>query len=150
MDAFADLKTKLTVPPILALPDVDKGFHLRTDASNVGVGAVILQYEDGIPKPIAYASRKLSNSEKNYSAIEKECLAMVWAIGKFKFYLYGKSFTIETDHQPLVFIKNFKGTNSRIMRWALNLQSHKFQIMYIKGKDNIGADLLSRLPRNEH
>ena len=79
-----------------------------------------------------------------YSTVERECLAIVWGIHKFRYYLYGKKFILETDHRPLVYLETFKGNNGRLMRWALALQPYNFQIVYISGTENHGADLLSR------
>ena len=131
-------------PPLLRVPDLSKKVCLRVDASNVGLGAVLLQYWENIPQPVFYASRKLLPRERNYSAIEKECLALVWAVEKFRYYLYGQEFLIETDHRPLVYMRNFKGKNSRLIRWALSLQPFNFTIVHIPGSDNHGADVLSR------
>ena len=130
----------------MKLPDISKPFILQTDASDGGIGAVLLQLEDevGIKLPVAYASRKLKSSECKYSTIEKECLGIVWAINKFQRYLYGREFLIETDHQPLTYLNKAKVINSRIMRWALSLQSYRYRVIAIRGKDNQGADYLSR------
>ncbi|PIK52140.1 hypothetical protein BSL78_10987 [Apostichopus japonicus] len=87
--AFNDLKQALISPPLLRLPDVNKQFVLRTDASDVGIGAVLLQEHEGELFPVAYASRKLLERERNYSVIERECLGLVWAVQKFHVYLYG-------------------------------------------------------------
>ena len=90
----------LTQAPILRLPDFSRPFIVQADASETGVGAVLLQeYEDG-RFPVAYVSKKLKSSELNYSVIEKECLALVFAVKKFYKYLYGKEFVLQTDHQP--------------------------------------------------
>lgn len=142
--AFRSLKESLVKGPILRLPDLEKPFVLRTDASDVGLGAVLLQYHDGTPFPIMYASRKLSPAEQNYAVIEKECLAVVWGVGKFYRYLFGRDFTLETDHQPLAYMSKAKVANSRIMRWALSLQPFRMTIRAIRGCDNVGADYLSR------
>lgn len=104
-----------------------------------------MQDEDGNKMPIAYASRKLKQAELAYATIEKECLAIVWAIQKFQRYLYGQEFLLETDHQPLIYLNRAKVTNARLMRWALILQPYRFRIVAIKGSDNVGADCLSRL-----
>ena len=120
-------------------------FILRTDASGTGLGAVLLQEKDGKKFPIAYASRKLSSAEKRYAITELECLAIVWAINKFQKYLYGREFVLETDHQALSFMNQAKLTNSRVMRWALTLQPFKFHVQVLPGKENIGADFLSRV-----
>lgn len=142
--SFKTLKSMLLFSPILRLPDLSKTFILRTDASNLGVGAVLMQDHDGKKYPVAYASRKLLDREQRYSVIEKECLAIVWALQKFQPYLYGRSFVIETDHQPLVHLQKAKVPNSRLMRWSLFLQSYDFHTEVIKGSENIGADFLSR------
>ena len=130
--------------PILKLPDMKKKFCLRTDASNIGISGVLLQYHDNIPMPVHFISRKLLDRERNYSPIEKECLALVWAIDKLRYYLYGAKFIIECDHRPLVYLKKFKGSNAKLMRWALSLQPYNYDVVYIPGKDNHHADILSR------
>ena len=143
--AFLAIKRYLTNKPILHLPDMSQQFILQTDASDTGVGSVLLQEHDGKLFPIAYNSRKLLPREKNYSAIEKECLGLVWAIDRFKCYLYGREFILQTDHQPLVYLNSCKLTNGRLMRWALSLQSYKFRIEAVKGTQNVGADYMSRI-----
>ena len=82
--------------------------------------------------------------EKAYSVIEKECLAIIWAVQKFEPYLYGNEFDLETDHQSLVYMQRTKVANNRVMRWALALQPYRFRLVSIKGSENIGADVLSR------
>lgn len=144
--AFDQLKSKLTSDPILKLPDLGKEYVLRTDASGEGLGAVLLQEENDQLFPVAYASRKLLDREKRYSTIERECLAIVWAVDKFSRYLYGRAFSLETDHQPLLYLNKQKVSNSRLMRWALLLQPYRIRIKAIRGIDNLGADFLSRVP----
>ncbi len=142
--AFKTLRDLLTSSPILRLADLSRHFILRTDASDVGVGAVLLQeYEDGI-FPVAYASKKLLDRERNYSVIERECLAIVYGVKKFQKYLYGKEFIIQTDHAPLSYIQKCRAESGRIMRWSLFLQNYRFRIEAIKGSENVGADYLSR------
>jgi hypothetical protein len=143
--AYNTLKQLLTSKPVLKLADLDKPFVLRTDASDVGIGAVLLQEHDGDVFPVAYASKKLLPRERAYSTMEKECLALVWAVKKFEVYVYGQSFTIQTDHQPLVYLNRSKLSNERIMRWAMFLQSYRIRIEAIKGSQNVGADYLSRV-----
>lgn len=142
--AFDTLKHMLSERPILKLPEFNETFILRTDAADDGIGAVLLQMEDDEKLPVAYASRKLQPREKAYAVIEKECLAVVWGIQKFHQYLYGREFLLETDHQPLTYLNKAKTENSRLMRWALQLQPYRFRIIAIKGSDNVGADYLSR------
>ena len=143
--AFRSLKNHLTSYPVLRLPDMTKQFVLRTDASDVGIGAVLMQEHDGELFPVSYASRKLLSREKRYSVIERECLALVWAVQKFQLYLYGKSFVLQTDHEPLVYLDRTKFVNPRIMRWSLFLQAYPMSIQAIKGAMNVGADYMSRL-----
>ena len=144
--AFSTLKTKLSSSPILQLPDCSRPFVLRTDASNTGVGAVLLQENEqtGELFPVAYASRKLLPRERAYATIEKEGLAIVWGIQKFQRYLYGREFVLQTDHQSLGYLNKAKLANARVMRWALALQPYRFRIDSIKGSENVGADFLSR------
>ncbi|XP_041461733.1 uncharacterized protein LOC121413037 [Lytechinus variegatus] len=143
--AFNTLKDKLTNPPILHLPDLSTDFILRTDASNVGIGAVLLQTHEEERFPVAYASRKLLRREQAYSTIERECLAIIWAVRKFEPYLYGRQFVLETDHQPLTYMNSVNPANGRLMRWILALQPYRFRVEAIRGSDNVGADVLSRL-----
>ena len=144
--AFKTLKKKLEKEPILHLPDLTLPFILRTDASDVGIGAILLQERDGKKFPIAYASRKLLPREQRYSVMERECLAIIWGTQKFEAYLFGKHFQLETDHQPLKCIAKSKVANARILRWALALQPYRFTITAIKSSENVGADYLSRIP----
>ena len=104
-----------------------------------------MQEENGKKVPVAYASRKLKQSERSYAVIEKECLALVWAVQKLSRYLYGTLFTVETDHCPLKYLNEAKLKNARLMRWALILQPYRIHINAIKGSENVGADYLSRV-----
>ncbi|KAK4311269.1 hypothetical protein Pmani_017203 [Petrolisthes manimaculis] len=142
--AFHTLKHSLSSSPVLRLPTMEEDFILRTDASNVGLGAVLLQEVDGVKYPLAYASKKLLLREQRYSVIEKECLAIVWGIQKFSQYLYGNPFILETDHKPLNYLNTAKQLNARVMRWSLLLQQYVMNIKVIKGSENVGADFLSR------
>ena len=141
---FEALKHALSQKPVLRLPDFAKPFVLQVDASERAVGGAILQEHDGKLFPISYASRKLLDRERNYSCIERECLALVFAVKKFEKYLYGREFLLYTDHQPLACIDKKKIENSRIMRWALYLQNFSYKIKVIKGSENVIADYLSR------
>lgn len=143
-NAFVSLKAMLAKPPILRLPDFEREFTLRTDASDRGLGAILLQEYDGVKFPVAYASKKLSERERAFSTVERECLALVWGIKKFELYLFGTYFTVETDHQSLIYINRAKHENKRVMRWSLALQPYRFTVKAIKGKDNVGADFMSR------
>jgi len=144
VDRIKELKDLLMSAPILILLDYSKSFYLRTDASDTGLGAVLLQMVDGALMPVAYASRKLKDRETRNAAIGREALAIVWTIEKFWCYLYGREFVLQTDQQPLKYIKNMKNSNGRLMCWSLALQSYSFIVEYIKGQENVGADILSR------
>ena len=143
--AFTTLKCLLVAEPVLRLPDMLKPFMLRTDALDVGIGDVLLQQHEGKLFPIAYASKKLLPSERNYSIMEKECLAVVWAVKRFNVHLYGAPFVLQTDHQPLAYLNRTKFTNGRITRWALFLQPYSITIEAIKGSQNVGEDYMSRI-----
>ena len=144
-EAFQTLKSLLCKEPILQLPDFTKEFVLRTDASQEGIGAVLMQENNGQLFPISFYSRKLKAAEINYSTVEKELLAVVEGVKKFYFYLYGDNFILETDHLPLASLRTSRNANARLMRWALYLQQFAFTVRYIKGQANVGADFLSRL-----
>ena len=136
----------LTHPPILTFPDFSRQFILQTDASNVGLGAVLAQIDEkGDEKAIGYASRMLKGAERNYHTTELECLAIVWGIEQFKPYLYGRHFLIYSDHNPLVYMDNTKNKSSRINRWRLNLAEFDYKVIYKKGILNANADALSRI-----
>ncbi|KAK7089611.1 hypothetical protein V1264_025097 [Littorina saxatilis] len=142
--ALDTLKVKLSTEPVCKLPDFSVPFTLRTDASGVGLGAMLLQDQGNGMQMVACASKKLLPAERNYSTIERECLAVVWGVRKFGPYLYGKPFCIQSDHKPLEYLEGLKATNKRLMRWALALQPYMYTIQAIPGRDNVGADLLSR------
>lgn len=145
VQALTHIQTVLSSQPILALPKFDKPFIVQTDASGVGLGAVLLQEYGGDRFPVAYVSRKLTGPETRYSTIERECLAIIWGISKLSRYLYGRKFILQTDHKPLVFLKTSVYHNSRIMRWMLALQEFQFSVETIKGTENLLADNLSRV-----
>jgi len=114
--AYRTIKILPTSDPILRLPDPEKTFVLRTDASNYGIGAVLIQEHGGKLFSICYVSKKLSDAELNYSTIEKECLVVVWGIKRFHMHLYGVRFVLQTDHEPLKYMNSAKFTNNRLMR----------------------------------
>lgn len=147
-EAFQKCKELLINAPILQYPDMSKPFILTTDASEVALGAVLSQGCIGSDKPVAYASRTLTDTEKKYSAIERELLAIVWATKHFRPYLYGNKFTVYTDHRPLIWLSNLKELNSKLTRWRLRLQEYDFHIIHKSGKQNANADALSRLQFN--
>ena len=141
---FKDLKNCLCHEPVLQCPDFSLPFVVQTDASGVGLGAVLLQGEGETQLPIQYISRKLFPREMRYSTVEKEALAIKWALDTLKYYLIGKEFVLESDHRALQWIHKMKDTNARITRWYLSLQPYRFQVQYRPGHKNVIADFLSR------
>ena len=143
--AFQRLKDALIDTAVLRVADPTKPYILQTDASERGLGAVLSQVDaQGEEHPVAFTSRKLLPQEMNYSTIEKECLAIVWALKFFNTYLYGQAFTIEIDHQPLSWLHRMKNSNARLTRWALAIQPYQFEIKHRRGQENGNADGLSR------
>ena len=140
--AFETIKEKLISAPVLTCPDFSKTFDLYCDASGVGLGAILSQ--EG--KVIAYASRTLSDTERKYFPTELECLAVLWAIEKFRGYLEGYKFNVITDHASLVWLNNLKDPSGRLGRWAVRLQQFDFSIIHRKGKEHQAPDALSRNP----
>lgn len=144
--ALGGLKEALIKKVVLAYPQTDKPYKLYTDASQYSFGAVLMQDDErGIQRPVHLVSRQFNDAQKRYSVIEKEGYALVFALKYFKPYLTGAECTIVTDHKPLKSL--FKGTikSARVERWALLVNSCPFEISYIKGADNVFADLMSRL-----
>jgi hypothetical protein len=142
--AFNTLRTKLGEAPVLTYPRFSESaapFTVFTDASDIGLGAILEQ--DG--HVIAYASRSLKPAERNYSVIQKECLAVVYALKQFRHYLLGRHFKVYSDHAPLQWLSAQK-MEGLLCRWALAIQEYDFAICYRKGNDNSNADALSRCP----
>ncbi|GFW59152.1 retrovirus-related Pol polyprotein from transposon 17.6 [Trichonephila clavipes] len=122
-DSFDKIKRALTEAPVLQLPNFTEQFNLFTDASGVGIGAVLNQNN----RPIAFASRTLNKAERNYTVTERECLAVIWALNKFKTYFGSLPVKVITDHAALTKLTNGKNLSSRVIRWALKLS--EFNIM---------------------
>lgn len=143
-NAFEKIKDLLTSAPILKQADESKPFILRTDSSGYALGAVLLQGEGADERPIEYASRLLSSAERNYNTTEREALAVVWAISKFRGYIDGGEVVVRSDHQPLRWLMSLKSPSGRLARWALALQEYDLRIEYTPGRANVVADTLSR------
>ena len=141
--AFEAIKKEITSAPVLAYFDKSKTSIIQSDASKKGLGAVILQ--DG--RPVVYSSRSLTETEQRYSNIERELLSVVFALERFHHYVYGYTVTVQTDHKPLVSIwkKSIASNSPRLQRLLLRLSQYDVNIDYLKGKDNVVADALSRL-----
>lgn len=148
--AFEKIKLLLTTAPVLINPDFNKKFFLHCDASDYGIGAVLVQLdEEQQERPIAFMSRKLNTAQRNYSVTERECLAALEAIKRFRCYLELQEFEVITDHASLVWLMRQPNLTGRLARWALQLQSYKFTVSHRKGRDNVVPDALSRIPENE-
>ncbi len=154
--AFRKLKQKLCEAPVLAYPEFEKikdfPFRLSTDASNKGIGAVLEQLkEDKEYHPVNFASRALRAAEKHYSAIELECLALVWAMNKFKEFLEAGPFDVLTDHKPLTYMMTqWRNSNKRIQNWLLSVAELPLRSFHhVEGEKNVIADSLSRLLSEE-
>lgn len=143
--AFNQLKQALCSAPILRQADFNIPFTIKTDASAYAIGSVLVQGDNSEEHPIEYASRLLTEAERNYSTIEREALAVIWATEKFRGYIDG-GVTIITDHQPLKWLMSIKSPSGRLARWALKLQQYDITIQYQPGRTNIVADCLSRPP----
>lgn len=145
-DALTKLKTLLVTAPVLANPDFTRTFVIETDSSDLAIGAVLTQNIDGERRPIAYFSKKLSSTQRRYSATERECLAVLLSIENFKHFVEGSQFVVQTDAMSLTFLRNMsiESKSPRIARWALKLSKYDLLLQYRKGSENIPADALSR------
>ncbi|GFS60908.1 hypothetical protein TNCV_2002521 [Trichonephila clavipes] len=141
-DSFDKIKRALTEAPVLQLPNFTEQFNLFTDASGVGIGAVLNQNH----RPIAFASRTLNKAERNYTVTERECLAVIWALNKFKTYFGSLPVKEITDHVALTKLTNGKNLSSRMIRWALKLSEFNIEWEHRPGIQNVIADVLSRNP----
>ena len=142
---FEESKAILKNAPVLSVPNFDSQFKLAVEASDFPAGAVLLQEDnDGVDHPICYFSKKFSKCQRNYSTVEKECLALILALQHFGVYVScsKQPVIVFTDHNPLHKLKN---KNQRLLRWSLMLQEHDLDIRHIKGKDNVIDDCLSRV-----
>ena len=145
-DAFETLKGEIASRPVSAYPDFSKPFRLYTDASNIGLGAILAQKQDGKEKIICCASRTLNNSESNYSTTKKECLAIVWGVQVFRPFLVATHLEILTDHYALQWLRSMKSTSAILHRWAAALEDYRFTIIHGPGKLQGHVDALSKLP----
>ena len=145
--AFEKLKAMLQSAPVLSAPDFNRPFKIAVDASDVAAGAVLLQEDhDGVDHPVCYFSRKFNQSQRNYSTVEKDCLAIILALTHFEVHVSStmEPIVIYSDHNPLVFLHKLKNNNQRLQRWSLLLSEYNLAIRHIKGRDNLIADCLSR------
>ena len=148
-ESFLQLKNLLINKPVLKCPDFNRSFQVQVDASDAGAGAVLLQEAEGADKilhPVCYMSHKFKPHQRSYSTVEKELLALILALEKWDIYLgQGKPILVFSDHSPLQFLTRMKNKNQRLTRWALFLQKYDITVKHIKGKENVIADMLSRV-----
>lgn len=150
--AFKKLKEMLTSDNVLVHYDPEQKLGIACDASETGIGAVLFhRYEDGDERPIANVSKTLNKTQRNYSQVQKEALAIVYGLKKFYQYIWGRNFTLVTDHKPLIAL--FSPTKetpvlaaNRLARWALMLSKFDYEIEYRRTNNHSNADALSRLP----
>jgi hypothetical protein len=144
-ESFGALKEILTSTPVIRPPSWGALFEIMCDASDYAVGAVLGQRIEKIPHVIYYVSRTLNDAQLNYSTTEKELLAVVFALDKFRSYLLGSKIIIFSDHAALKYLFSKKDGKSRLIRWILLLQEFDIEIWDKKGTENVVADHLSRL-----
>src|SRR3954468_19946997 len=147
-EAFQELKNRMSEAPVLAIPspNPEYPFAITTDASNYAIGGVLTQDQGQGHQPIAYTSQKLSDAEQNYATHEKELLAIMHAIEKWRVYLLGNHFKIWTDHATLKFFQTQPRLSPKQARWSEYLEEYNHEIKYLPGKENHVADALSRRP----
>ena len=143
--SFDDLKSALTSYPIVAHYRDTGALTVYTDASYDGIGAILTQEQEGEEKVISYLSRSLIPSEKNYTVSEIEALSIVFAVTRFRPYLFGHEFTVVTDHQALIYMFRNNEHIPRISRWILKLQEYRFSVKHRKGTQHTNADAISRM-----
>ena len=143
---FDTLKKKLCEGTMLHTIDYDAPLYIKTDASNVGMGAILCQEIDGTERVISFASKLLDPAQRKLHACEKELLAVMWAVTKFKDYIWGENFTIITDNNALTYLNRFKETDTKLGRWAMRMEPYADRIIYRPGRENVVADALSRAP----
>ena len=152
-EAFEAVKDELEEPTVLALYDPQALSKVSADAFSFGLGTVLLQQQGGQEwRPLSYASRSMSETEKRYAQIEKKALAVTWACEKFNDYILGSTFLVESDHKPLVPLLSTKSLNdlpSRILRFRLRMNKYDYSIRHVAGKELYTADTLSRTPHSE-
>jgi ribonuclease HI len=141
--AFIELKRLLTSVPILRVSDMEMDFTVCTDASKKGLGAMLMQ-DGGV---IAYASRKLKKHEELYTTHDLELAAIMLALKLWRHYIVRRNFELKTDHQSLKHLFTQRDLNARQRQWSEFTSEYDFGISYIKGKENVVADALSRRPR---
>lgn len=151
-ESFEKVKAAIATPQVLAHYDVTAETKVGADASSYGLGAVLLQKQGELWKPVAFASHALNDTERRYAQIEKEALALTWACERFSEYIIGKEILLETDHKPLIPLMGNKSLDAlppRVLRFRLRLMRFLYTIQYVPGKELYTPDTLSRAPLPE-
>src|SRR5208282_1124204 len=147
-NAFEELKVRLISAPVLAMPIDDGVYYLDTDASDIGLGAVLSQVQDGVERPIAYASRSLNNAERIYCTTRKELLAVVYGHKQYRQYLLGRPFVVRTDHSSLQWLRRTPEPMPQQARWLAFIEQFQYSIEHRPGNRHVNADALSRIPHS--
>lgn len=146
--AFEEIKKQFLEDIIIQYPDFSRKFYISTDASTTHIGAELFQKTDeGQHQTLSFISRTLNSAERNYGTTELELLAIVFACKKFRNYILGHETHLLTDHQALTFLNRCQLLNARLTRWTIKLQEYHLKIEHIPGKENVGADTLTRYPQ---
>lgn len=143
--SFENIKNALIAAPVLCSPDFSKPFTIQCDASDTGLGGVLSQDLDGGERVIAYCSRTLSRAERNYTVTERELLALIFCLEKFRMYVEGTRFKVITDHHSLLWLNNLKDPCGRLARWSVKLRQYSFDLIHRKGISHKVPDALSRI-----
>lgn len=143
--ALKEIKLLISSAPVLVSPDFSKRFFIQTDASDVGLGAVLFQEQDGLEHPIAFASRTLTSTERKYAATERELLGVIFGVEHFRGYVEGTDFTVITDCASLTWLHNLREPTGRLARWCMRLAQFSFDVKHRPGAKNVVPDALSRI-----
>jgi len=144
--AFESLRQVLVEPPVLTLPNGEDPFILDTDASDLGIGGVLSQVQDDIPRVVAYGSFSLTPEQKRYCTTRKELLSIVRFTRQYKYYLLGRIFTVRTDHSSLTWLLKFKDPQGQLARWIEELSQYTMIVKFRPGAKHTNVDPLSRHP----
>jgi transposase InsO family protein len=145
-NSFTKIKQLLASSPLLKFPESELTFIIQVDASNYGIGAVLMQDSGQGEQPVAFMSQKLNKQQRNWNTTEKECFAVVTSIRKWDHYITGHEFIVRTDHHALCWLNRKYNSNPKLNRWRMALQDYTFTIEHVKGSKNCVADCLSRYP----
>ena len=145
LDKLKELLVDATINPLYII-DMSKPFNIHVDASDYAAGGILTQtMENGSEKPIAFASCKFNATQRNWATIEKEAFSALWALQKFKHWIFGRMVTVYTDHNPITFLTESSPKSAKLMRWLLAISEFEVNFKYRVGKLNVAADCVSRM-----